>query len=169
MNFNITYKNYETLFQNSKEKKITGGKKMPRIIYVITLRVRKKSRPFVFWENLWQANLLSVEYHLYAERKDLFDGLFPWKLHLFGPILRPDWITNTQTSCRKKKFKAKYSQTRSANAKCKKNASCLFAVFPPTPTEDGRSMSVFSLYGQLSQGRRANFPAFMQGVSHWKG
>ena len=65
-------------------------KKMPRIIYVITLRVRKKSRLFVFWENLWQANLLSVEYHLYAELKDLFDGLFPWKLHLFGPILRPD-------------------------------------------------------------------------------
>ena len=64
MNFNITYKNYDTLFQNSKEKKITGEKKTPRIKYVITLRVRKKSRPFVFWENLRQANLLSVEYHL---------------------------------------------------------------------------------------------------------
>ena len=27
-------------------------------------------------------------------------------------------------------------------------------------TEDGRSMSVFSLYWQLSQSRMANFPAF---------
>ena len=32
-------------------------------------------------------------------------------------------------------------------------------------TEDGRSMSVFSLYWQLSLGRMANFPAFIASKS----
>ena len=31
----------------------------------------------------------------------------------------------------------------------------------PIDTEDGRSMSVFLLYGQLSQDQMANFPAFI--------
>ena len=145
-------------FKIRKKKKSQVEKKMPRIIYVITLRVRKKSRPFVFWENLWQANLLSVEYHLYAERKDLFDGLFPWKLHLFGPILRPDWITNTQTSCRKKKFKAKYSQTRSANAKCKKMpVVCLqFFLLHPRKTEGPWAYSRYT-----GSSARAEGPTFL--------
>ena len=32
-------------------------------------------------------------------------------------------------------------------------------------TEDGKSTSVFSLYGQLSQGRMADFPAFIASKS----
>ena len=35
----------------------------------------------------------------------------------------------------------------------------------PIPTEDGRSTSVFSLYWQTSQGRMADFPAFIASKS----
>ena len=108
----------------------------------------------------------ALESSQHTVRKDQTDGLFPWKLHLFWPNIEDGLNNKYANILQETNLRQNIPRHVLQMQNVKKNASCLFAVFPPTPTEDGRSMSVFSLYGQLSQGRRANFPAFMQGVSH---
>ena len=120
MNFNITYKNYETLFQNSKEKKITGGKKNAKN-YIRNYSSRQKKKPSIRFlgESMASQSALGWVSPLCGAEGSVWRSV-SMEIASFWPNIEAGLNNKYANILQEKKIKAKYSQTRSANAKCKK-------------------------------------------------